>query len=1323
MQDQENGFRLSPRQRELWAFRNEHAADRAQLAILIEGPLKKEQLEQALQQVVKRHEILRTNFRQVASLKAAVQIITEHRSISAQQVDLSQLSRAEQAATCAELFQRAGQRMFNHEQEPPLRASLLSLSPETHLLYVSLLSLCADARTLRNIADEISRAYALGLKGLELSDEPLQYVSFAEWHNELLELEESPAARQYWRRQQNAGARALKFPFELERRIKGRFQPASHTLKIDGETLARIGKAANAQQATTATFLLACWQLLISRLTGQSEVVVGVTHSGRKYEELENAMGAFARTIPVVCRLDRNMPFRTFLGLTSEAVSEAVDWHEYFKPEQYPPVHAREPGEPDFPFTFELVEWPAQFSAADLTFSLYRQLVCLEQFKVKLSALLRGDDLIIEFQYDAGLFDEQGISRVAGQFSTLVLSALADGEATIGALEILSEAERRQMLVEWNDTKVEYAAERCAQQLFEAQVALTPHNIAVEFAGERLSYAEVNARANQLAHYLRGLNVGPDVLVGLMMHRSLDMVIALMAVLKAGGAYVPLDLSYPQERLAFILEDAGVNVVLTEESLRGRLPEEIAGCVVCVVSERTSWEMESTADVRSGANSENLAYVIYTSGSTGRPKGVMISHKGLVNYLSWCTNAYAVQQGSGSPVHSPLGFDLTVTSLLAPLTAGQSVLLLDEEQGLDGLVSALRRRGEFSLVKLTPAHLEILSQMAAPEETAGWTRAFVIGGEALFEQNLTFWQRHAPATRLINEYGPTETVVGCCVYEVTGELQGLGIVPIGRPIANTQVYLLDERMNPAPVGVAGELYIGGHGLARGYLHRPELTAERFVPHPFSAAPGARLYRSGDSARYRGDGLIEYLGRGDQQVKVRGYRIELGEIEVVLGCLAGVREAVVAVRADAAGDSQLVAYITGEAEAGELERQLRQQLPEYMIPATFVFLPKLPVTPNGKVDRTALPAPDDAQQKSKKAFIAPRDVLELELARTWREVLNQHSVGMRDNFFELGGHSILAARLMARIYQQFGHRLPLTTLFQDATIEHLARILRRQAKPAARLPSLVMIQPGLSRPPFFSVHPSGGNVLCYAELARHLGPDQPVYGLQAQSLDGVADFQPSIEEMAVHYLTELRTVQSVGPYFLGGWSFGGLVAFEMARQLRAQAQEVALLALIDTRLPTPQDSLMRIDEVVLMSNFAADLGLTLDNLKVSPAELLLLEPDQQLAYVLEIATKANILPPDLDLLDVRRLYQVFKINVRAMRSYRPTPADCCVTLFQAAESLASARQDAARGWHELALAGVEIHTVPGNHFDMVREPHVKVLAERLRACLEAAPILV
>jgi amino acid adenylation domain-containing protein len=1302
MHDQENGFRLSPRQRELWTFRREHAADRAQLAILIEGPLRREQLDRALPQVVKRHEILRTNFRQVANLKAPVQVITENLSLSAQHVDLSHMSGAEQAASSAELFQRDGDRMFNHEQDQPLRATLLSLAPDQHLLYLNLLSLCADTRTLRNITDEISRAYAPGSSALELSDEPMQYVSFAEWHNELLESEDAPAARKFWRQQ--AGARALKLPFELDQQQDSRFKPASVTIRIDRATVEKIRKA------TTATFLLACWQLLIWRLTGQSEVLVGVTCEGRKYEELENAMGAFAQTIPIGCRLDRNMPFKSLLAQTSETVTEAVDWLEYFKP-----------GDVDFPFIFEFAEWPVQFNAADLSFSLHQQLVCLERFKVKLSALLRGEELIIEFQYDENLFDEQDINRLAGQFSTLVQSALGNAEAVISALEIVSESERRQMLVEWNDTSVEYAR-ICAHQLFEAQVELTPDNIAVEFAGERLSYDEINARANQLAHYLRKLNVGPDVLVGLMLLRSPEMVIALLAVLKAGGAYVPLDPSNPQERLGFIVADTNVNVVLTEESLRGRLPEQTSARVVSLKSERMNWETESTTNLQSRADSKNLAYVIYTSGSTGRPKGVMITHGGLVNYLNWCTKAYEVRQGGGIPVHSPLGFDLTVTSLLAPLTAGQSVLLLDEDQGLDGLVSALRERGGFSLVKLTPAHLEILSRLAGLAETEQWTRAFVIGGEALFEQNLTFWQRQAPATRLINEYGPTETVVGCCVYEVTGELRGQGIVPIGRPIANTQIYLLDERMKPVPVGLAGELYIGGDGLARGYLNRPELTAERFVPNPFSNAPGARLYKSGDLARYRGDGLIEYLGRGDQQVKVRGYRIELGEIEAVLSSFASAGEAVVVVREDVAGEKQLVAYVTGKVERSELEHQLRQQLPEYMVPRSFVFLPELPLTRNGKVDRAALPAPDETNKKSTKAFVAPRDVLELELAQTWREVLNKHSIGMRDNFFELGGHSILAARLMARIHQQFGHRLPLTTLFQDATIEHLAGILRRQAKPAARHSSLVMIQPGSSRPPFFSVHPSGGNVLCYAELARHLGPDQPVYGLQAQLLNKTGDFQPGIEEMAAHYLTELRTVQPAGPYFLGGWSFGGLVAFEMARRLQAQAEEVALLALLDTKIPSSQERMAKIDEIVLMTNFASDLGLTLDHLEVSPDELLRRAPDQQLAYVLEMAGRANILPPDLDLFDLQRLYQVFKANVRARQNYKPKPADCYVTLFQAAESLPSAQAEVAKEWNELALAGVEIHSVPGNHFDMVREPHVKTLAEQLRACMESRMLM-
>src|SRR6185369_12948896 len=485
-----------------------------------------------------------------------------------------------------------------------------------------------------------------------------------------------------------------------------------------------------------------------------------------------------------------------------------------------------------------------------------------------------------EFLYDRNVFLSTDIERLGEQFKTLLRSSSEKPEVAIRELEVVGKAERQLLLVEWNDTDAAYPRTACVHELFQDQARRQPNHIAVEFEGERLTYRELNERANQVANYLRRLGVTAEVRVGILMERSLEMIVGLWGVLKAGGAYVPLDPASPEARLTFMLEDASVQVILTQEKLSQRLSGS-QDKIICLDSDWQRIATESTISPVNETVPENLVYVIYTSGSTGRPKGVMISHQGLVNYLSWCTREYAVSDGNGTLVHSPLGFDLTVTSLLSPLLAGQRVILLAEQPEIESLRKTLRAGADFSLVKITPAHLEILSQTIPSDKVPRWASALIIGGDALFGENLSFWRKHAPATRLINEYGPTETVVGCCVFELPqGEIPS-GAVPIGKPIANTQLYVLDERQQLAPVGLPGELYIGGDGLGRGYVNRPELTAQNFVPHPFSTKAGARLYRTGDIARYLPDGNLEYVGRADHQVKIRGFRIELGEIEAAV----------------------------------------------------------------------------------------------------------------------------------------------------------------------------------------------------------------------------------------------------------------------------------------------------------------------------------------------------------------------------------------------------------------------------------------------------------
>jgi len=645
------------------------------------------------------------------------------------------------------------------------------------------------------------------------------------------------------------------------------------------------------------------------------------------------------------------------------------------------------------------------------------------------------------------------------------------------SLSILPESERRQVLELFNATEAAYPRDKLIHELFEEQVQRTPSAVAVVYEGHSITYAELNAKANQLAHYLRERQIGPDQLVGICVERSLEMVIGLLGILKAGGAYVPLDPSYPRERLEYLLQDAAPKVVLTQEGLRERL----AGTSARLISLDREWdeiaELEaSDLSARDwGLTPNHLAYVIYTSGSTGQPKGVMVEHRGLLNYLQWAMRTYAPEEGAGSVVSSSFAFDATVTALYTPLLCGRSVVLLREGDELEGLEAQLRGAQTWSLVKITPAHLKLLGErlQGAPKECS--VRAFVIGGEALPPSTVEIWRSIAPQIRLINEYGPTETVVGCSTYEVPAQWVGGGSVPIGRPIANMRMYVLDAHRQPVPIGVAGEIYIGGVGVARGYLNRDTLTAERFVSDPFSqdvpAVPAgdflagrsvtqARLYKTGDVGRWRADGNLEYLGRNDHQVKIRGFRIELGEIEAQLLQHPQVKEAVVLARQDVPGDwsrgsgdvpsgeKRLVGYVVSResADMGNalsvegLRAHLKPVLPEYMVPSAFVMLESLPLTPNGKLDRKALPAPEQGNYPSQQ-YEAPQGEIEERLAEIWRELLHRERVGRHDNFFELGGHSLHALTLIMRIKERFTVDLSPITVFRNPTVLQLAGTVR------------------------------------------------------------------------------------------------------------------------------------------------------------------------------------------------------------------------------------------------------------------------------------------
>jgi amino acid adenylation domain-containing protein len=735
-------------------------------------------------------------------------------------------------------------------------------------------------------------------------------------------------------------------------------------------------------------------------------------------------------------------------------------------------------------------------------------------------------------------------------------------------LPLLKDAEWHQSLVAWNATLAPYPREQSIPQLFEVQVLRTPEAVALVFEGQEVTYRELNERANCLAHRLRQLGVEPEVRVSLCVERSLEMVVGLLGILKAGGAYTPLDPAYPQERLAFMLKDAETAVLVTLQRLLEQLPPHEQ--VVCLDAERQTIAQESKENLATPITGENLAYLMYTSGSSGQPKGVLGTHRAAINRFHWMWTTYPFEAGEICCQKTALSFVDSVWEIFGPLLKGIRVVILPDRVVKDPkhLLHTLEAHAVTRIV-LVPSLLRTLLETANDLKIMLLHLKYCISsGEALSLDLALHFMKNMPQCILLNLYGSSEVAADVTCYDMR-DYQPLRCIPIGRPIANTQIYILDEQMQLVPVDQSGEIYVGGDGLARGYFNRPELTAAKFVPNPFSSEPNARLYKTGDLACYLPDGNIEYLGRLDHQVKIRGVRIELGEIEAVLCRHPAVRETVVVAHEDTAGEKRLVVYVALHKEqsltTSDLQSYVMKALPASMMPSAFVELEALPLTPNGKVDRRALPAPTLARQTRGAPFVAPRSMVHHQLKQIWEELLNVRPIGIQDNFFYLGGHSLLAARLIDRIEQVFSKKLPLVTLFAAPTIEQLALAMRTEEVKSSRTP-FVAVQANGSRRPFFYLHGAWDSDAFYCfSLAHHLGLDQPFYAITPYNLDGLLA-APTIEEMAATHLQSIRTIQPEGPYLLGGFCNGGLVAYEMARQLQEQGQQVDLLVLIEPAYP-------------------------------------------------------------------------------------------------------------------------------------------------------------
>ena len=1298
--------------------------------------------EHAWRTVVARHSTLRTSFHWEGS-DAPVQHVHASVHVPFNFEDWRSLSSSEQNSRFDAYLKSDRTRGFPLTEPPLMRVAVLRIGETHHKCVWTAHHLLVDRQSGIIILRELFALYD-GFSSGQPPQLPIPrpYREHIAW----LEQQDWHPAEKFWRQALQGFSAPTPLAVDRPSHEPHQDQQAEQEIRLASGATAALRSLAGRRLLTLNTFVQGAWALLLSRYSGEEDVLFGTTRACRRSAgaNADEIVGLVMNCVPIRVRVQPDVSLCSWLkGLRLQQT-------QLLKYEHTPPLDVQRWSDvPHGTSLFESVLNFADYSLHETLRGLGGQwekstLDVREKTNYALTVYASADpDLTLKIAYDPNRFDAGTIRRMLGHFRTLLEAMAANLDQRVRDLSLLTDAEQQQLLVEWNNTGVEYPRNTCVHHLFEAQTARTPKQPAICFEDRWLTYRELNARANQVAHYLTKAGVRPGVKVGICMERSLDMAVALWGILKSGGAYVPLDPKYPKERLGFIVGDAGIQVLMTQ----GPLVEMFTGHDATAICLDTAWdtisrEADNNPDIH--VSSDDLAYLIYTSGSTGRPKGVMVRHRNVVNFFA----GMDISVGSDPPgvwlAVTSISFDISVLELFWPLTHGSKVILhagigtppssVDPEKtpgrNRDLSIPAQMWKHGVTHLQCTPSLARLLAMNEESLRALKPLRKLLLGGEAL-PDSLADDLSKVVSGELLNMYGPTETTVWSSTGSVEQEQRP---VPIGRPIANTQLYILDQYLHPVPIGVKGELFIGGDGVAAGYHNRPELTAERFIDNPFAAERGSLLYRTGDMARYLPEGDIECLGRVDHQVKIRGHRIELGEIETVLQQYRGVSEAVVTIREDQPGDQRLTGYVVRDSDQtlteGELRGYLEMTFPKEMVPAAIVMLDSLPRTPNGKLDRRSLPAPDYVAPQTQRAFIGPRDAVEKQLAAMWERILRVSPIGVSDNFFELGGHSLLALSLFASIEKAFGKALPLATLFRSPTIEQLARILQ-QDEPSTAWSPLVAIQPHGSKPPLFFMHSGGGHVLEYYPLAQSLGSDQPFYALQSEMLNGYRiDTTPRIEEMAACYVREIQAVQPTGPYFVGGFCLGGYLAYEVARQLCAKGEEIATLALVQTVMkdyPRTRPRVTFLHRLFYRLIYRFDLEWT--NAKA-------LEPKARIFYLVErtkrlltiARVKAEALAyPWLASFKSRvphskayTLEEIDRLHVQAVVGY--TVKDCpveCVTLFRASKQPLGIVPDPTLGWNGLLKGRLEVHEIPAHHQNILNKPAVRALAKELTACLDRA----
>jgi amino acid adenylation domain-containing protein len=1113
----------------------------------------------------------------------------------------------------------------------------------------------------------------------------------------------------YWKSKLDSAASLELFVDKARPAISGRRSEVL-SVSIPGDLLARVRELAELEHVEPFTVLLAAFVVLLVRYSRQDDGVIGAATAS----SIPGAMGhdangpdLFEGVFALRCEVTGVPSFRELLHVIEStadeckahsiafgALVEALRWkHDASRNPIFQILFADHSG----------AEHSAAFDAAGQHFEEHSTEWPRGTEMLDLAVIVKwkGESARVSSRYNAELFDPSSIARLSENFLVLLNSAVSDPGSDILALPLLTEAERQTLLVEWNRTLVHYPLHIPLHKFIEEQVELTPDSIAVAFESQQLTYRELNRRANQLANRLRKLGVGADVLVGVCAERSLEMVIALLAAIKAGGAYVPLDPEYPQDRLSTMLRDANPPVVLTQAHLRERVPDCDAQ-IFCVDKDWASLESEEDGNLSIRVTGETLAYCIYTSGSTGKPKGVPNVHEGIVNRLLWMQDTYKLTSADRVLQKTPYSFDVSVWEFFWPLMTGATLVMAQPGGHKDPayLVKLIQER-QITTLHFVPSMLAIFLEAEGLEDCRSVRQVFASGEALSSELQARFFQRFR--AKLHNLYGPTEAAVDVTYWECQCD-NTKPTVPIGRPVANTQIYILDQRLQPVPIGASGELHIGGVQLARGYLNRPELTAEKFIRNPHSQDPTARLYKTGDLARFLPDGNVEYLGRIDHQVKLRGFRIELGEIESLLAECPGVALAAVTVREDILGDKRLVAYLVPTSRQQfsleSVQLQLKKKLPEFMVPSRFVVLDRLPMTTSGKVDRRTLPAPQAERRESAK-IVSARTDFESVLLPIFKKTLGIKEVGVTDDFFELGGHSLLAARLLSEIGCVTGRRIPMSAMLRAATVESLARLITGKGEVIAD--SVVMqIQPGESgHQPLFAVVVPGVEAIGYAALARHLGPLHPFYKLQASApvIGNRPLSQEEIATLAQEYVAAMRSAQPQGPYCFIGMCDDVQVCEQMVVDLERIGLEVGFFAILDTWVL--QNSMIPWKWKIYY------YGRRL-------RQLSRLQPAEQLKGWWKILQRKVSEDTPARAPGERTLWG---------RTYWPGPDfkspvfRAPVLLFKRPKQPFYYLDDALLGWGQRSLSGVKVHEMELDHENLLREPHITTIGEILATHLQ------